>query len=303
MIDDPHETHQRSRPCRKVPETEALFSAVNERLQHLTLSNDVSNEERPVIYIVGAPRSGTTLLSQLVSRSMPVGYITNIAARFWLNPPVGIAISRAVLGDDFRTRIRLESRHGTTLGPWGPHEFGYFWRHWLRLDESSTHRLDGPAQSRVDRAGLACAIRRMIAAWDAPLVMKNVICGLQASLLADLHPNSLFVRIHRNDNDVVKSIIRCRKERFGDERAWWSVKPSTYPALSKIVSVREQVERQVHDVNRDLDEELGRPGVRRVDVSFDRLLEDPMVVLRQIVDTLPPIHRVQIEPILANLRD
>ena len=40
-----------------------------------------SNFDKPIIYIVGAPRSGTTLVHQILAVSLPFGYVTNIAAR------------------------------------------------------------------------------------------------------------------------------------------------------------------------------------------------------------------------------
>jgi hypothetical protein len=42
--------------------------------------------EGPVFFIVGAPRSGTTLLLQTIINHYNLGYINNFIARFWEAP-------------------------------------------------------------------------------------------------------------------------------------------------------------------------------------------------------------------------
>jgi len=50
----------------------------------------------PPIFIVGAPRSGTTLLTQVLISSFELGYIDNISSKFWTNPLMGVIISNAI---------------------------------------------------------------------------------------------------------------------------------------------------------------------------------------------------------------
>ena len=150
MTHDPHETQQRLTRYSANPDDEAWLAALNEHLAEARLPSVVRGEpsQLPLIYIVGAPRSGTTLLSQVVSRFLDVGYINNLIARFWRRPSVGIHLSRLVLGGGGREQIAFESEHGTTPGAAGPHEFGYFWRHWLQLDAQPTHHLSPAALHR-----------------------------------------------------------------------------------------------------------------------------------------------------------
>jgi ABC-type oligopeptide transport system ATPase subunit len=59
-------------------------------------------------FIVGLPRSGTTLLSQLLAYSLDAGYTTNFAARFWLAPVHGLRLGRrggVVAGEDPRPPV------------------------------------------------------------------------------------------------------------------------------------------------------------------------------------------------------
>ena len=160
----------------------------------------------PIVYIVGAPRSGTTLLSQVLSRYLRVGYIDNLIARFWLRPSVGITLSRILLGESGRDAIAFDSRHGVTSGSCRP---ARVWQLLAALagarscpDPSPGIRRARGARRRGTRSGAA---RRDSGAFRLPVVFKNVICGFQAAWLTAVHPRSLFVHIDRELESTCKS--------------------------------------------------------------------------------------------------
>lgn len=284
MLDDPHDAGQRLESFRKDKRFEDYFARVNEHLQAFDQGETSSGATFPLIYIVGLPRSGTTILSQLISRYLPVGYISNLIARLWLNPVAGIRLSQAIFGPDIRDRIALTSMHGVTADPWGPHEFGYFWRHWLRLDEAPTHKLPQETLDRIDRTGLRLALDRMAAAFDSPIVFKNIICGLQAEFLTQVRPNSLFVLIQRDPRAVAASLLLSREERYGDASVWWSLKPGSYGEISRLSSPQAQIERQIADGARDLEQELAKPNVRSIRFTYEALCDNPVNCLQMVAD-------------------
>jgi hypothetical protein len=283
MINDPHESGKRLDEFSKFEIEEQYLEKLNFFLANFDSYNLKKSQEFPIIYVVGLPRSGTTLLSQLISRYLPVGYINNLIARFWLNPTVGIRLSQAVLGDT-RERIIFKSTHGVTEDPWGPHEFGYFWRHWLRLDESKTHKLSPEVLGKIDSHGLRSILEEMTSAFDAPMVFKNVICGLQASFLTRIYPNSVFVLIERDRGLVAKSILKARMERYGNNSIWWSLKPSTYDQIREFSDPEEQIARQLSDGAKDLQDELAKPEVNSIRLLYDDVCADPLKSLKEIVN-------------------
>jgi hypothetical protein len=285
-MNDPHEIGVRQVSYRKDPIIENCFIRLNQHLEVFDMNVEDDGRVFPTIFIVGLPRSGTTLLSQLISRSFAVGYIDNLIARFWLNPVVGIRLSKAVFGPDIRKQISTVSTHGTSKEPWGPHEFGYFWRHWLLLDESPTHKLPMDLQNRVDRQGLHFMLNQMAAAFQMPVLFKNIICGLQASLLHSICSNSLFIYIERNPEAVVSSILRCRNERYGDFNTWWSLKPSTFSEIIRISDPEKQVQRQVADGAKEMQEELSASGVNAIYLSYERMCSDPTGTLNKIASAM-----------------
>lgn len=291
MIPDPHDPVPRREPFAKNVREEQFLQRLNECLREAELSGSDSTIDvtsLPLIYVVGAPRSGTTLLYQLICRHLPVAYINNLIARFWLRPSVGIRLSKALFGDGAKDTIALQSKHGVTDGAAGPHEFGYFWRHWLQLDRSRTHHLSAEELQRLDHAGLKRALEiEILASFARPVAFKNVICGFHALFLSRLHPASLFIHITRDAYATAASILNTRKDRYGSYSTWWSLKPSTYPFGALADNPAGEVVRQVVDCRREIEEELARPGVRAHRIEYESLCQDPEGVLLSIC------HRIQ----------
>jgi hypothetical protein len=245
--------------------------------------DEARGAELPIVYIVGVPRSGTTLVSQLVARGLDLGYIDQVVARFWQRPAVGVALSRSILGSRAAESIRLESDYGTGLGPAGPHEFGYFWRHWLPYDSAPNHHLDAQALSRVDRTGLRRVLRaELLAAFGRPVVFKNVACGFQARFLTEVHPRSLFVHVTRRTEDTSRSILRARVERHGRLDAWWSLKPSSYPFPELGRDPVRDVVRQVLDCRKDFHAELSAASVQSLELAYEDVCARPDSTLDEI---------------------
>ena len=293
MFRDPHEPKLRTARFAKDPIDERFLLALNEILHKAVFPEPAALRpaaELPIIYLVGLPRSGTTLLSQLVSRHLEVGYINNLVARFWLRPSVGIRLSKALLGGDRREAIELASTYAVTGDVVGPHEFGYFWRHWFNLDVEPTHHLTPDAVQRIDKDGLRNALEReILAEFGAPVVFKNVGCGFHPHFLTALHARSLFVMIRRNLHDVAASILNARQQRYGSYSAWWSLKPSTYEAILRIDDPGRQVARQVKDCLSEMQAELVRPTVNTLYVDYEDLCRAPMNVLEDICAKLAAV--------------
>jgi len=263
---------------------ENYLSNLNKYLQKFKNNLTIKNKNYPIIYVVGLPRSGTTLLSQLLSRYLSVGYINNLIARFWMNPEVGIRISETVIKRSERSKIKFKSIQGVSEEPWGPHEFGYFWSHWLKLDDFTSHKLSNSHLLKVDKKGLKKQLKTIINVFQSPVVFKNIICGLQASFLSSIHPNSLFILIERDTKSVASSILKCRKQRFGNERIWWSVKPSSYSNIIKIESPIKQIKCQILDTSNDLNHELEKPNVNCIRIKYEDLCSNPFKKLQMIRD-------------------
>ncbi len=249
----------------------------------------------PPVFVVGCPRSGTTLAYQWLASSGLFTYPTNFTARFPSAPWIGERIQQLLRDPacDFRGELALEpaahtesfhSRLGKTKGPFAPHEFWYWWRRFL--PEGETHALDAGQLARVDAARLL----RELAAWEAvlarPFLLKGMILNWNLPWLARLLPQAVFVHVRRDPFCTMQSLLAARMDFFGNTREWYSFRPAEYPLL-KNRPAAVQVAAQIHLTDSAVSAGLaGLPASRRLDVAYEDLCSDPAAVHRQVVERL-----------------
>lgn len=236
--------------------------------------------EQPLIFVVGAPRSGTTLLSQLLAYCLDVGYIDNFTARFWLAPVHGIRLSRLIAGGP--QPGAFESEYARTSRPTDIHEFGYFWRRWLNKHtfEDVVHAAEH--EDEIDWAGLRLTLANIQHEFGRAMVAKNMLGAYHMPRLRRELGEVLFVCIERDPLDACVSILDARRKYYSDPDAWWSYVPVEYPLL-KDRDHWEQIAGQVHYLGAYYDRELAAVGAdAAVRVSYEELCGDPAEVLRRV---------------------
>lgn len=238
-----------------------------------------ASREYPVVFIVGAPRSGTTVLFQLLAYFLDVGYINNRTARFWMAPVLATAIDR-------RRRpgfpqFPFESSFGAAPGGDAPHEFSWFWQYWMRTksyDHLSEAELAATNWKPVQREleALSGMLRK-------PVVFKSInFVDYHVPWFAQLLPRSIFIWIRRDPSFVVQSILESRRKRYGSESVWWSVRPRDIGEWSAR-SPLEQVCHQVADIERELDRASRTlPPARFLTVRYEEIVENPRGVLDRV---------------------
>jgi hypothetical protein len=275
------ENAQRVDAVRKDSEEEAFLKLFNEHVAGIEPEYPDATPEFPAVLVVGAPRSGHTVMSQVIGRSFDVGIVNHVVARLWSAPVIGIRLSLAMLGR--APASGLQSRHGLTMSPEDPHEFGYFW--YDRLKYSDMRIGAGKAQD-PDLVALRDCIAAMSTAYGRPLLFKNLMAGLMAGDLAR-HVPLRVVRMRRDVVDSAISTLRCRRERYGDESAWWSVKTPDFETLQEQPPETQVLQQQLQ-VNAALDEQLSRPGVVSLEVDYSSFTNDPGHTLGRLREFLSP---------------
>jgi hypothetical protein len=231
----------------------------------------------PNIFIFGAPRSGTTLLSQVLAFCLDIGYINNLIARFWKAPLQGIRLSKILLQNLRQTDFR--SVHGVTLHLTEPHEFGYFWIQWLG---AGTHI---KKYHQVQWKELQYQLRQISFAFNKPVMYKNILFGMHLKGLSEIFKNSLFIRVERDPVDNGISILKIREERFGNRSHFWSLKP---PGFEKWLrsSCYEQIAFQIKEINRLQRECIKKSGIPAVTVKYSEFCSNPGAIIVSVEETL-----------------
>lgn len=101
------------------------------RLESWQVSRHKDEPGLPPVFIIGAPRSGTTLLYQVMAARFQVAYSTNFLAMFYKASILGMALSQKLHGGDSSEPNTFQSHHGSTAGHAGPYEAGEFWYRWF----------------------------------------------------------------------------------------------------------------------------------------------------------------------------
>jgi hypothetical protein len=252
----------------KVPEPHTL-DFLNARLASVEadLEAPFDTPEKTLFFFVGAPRSGKTVASQVLSMTGAVGYVTNFVARFWEAPRLGILLHAALDDIDQAWQSDLESEFGVTAGWREPHEFGYFWNRWFDIGETGTHKLTEEELKRVDTTGMKRALASMEEALGKPMVFKNATwCDFQISFMAALFPRAIFIHTKRDPHFVCQSILQLRERHAGSREAWISLKPPQYGSLAN-KPWPEQIAGQVYYTVREIESALSQLDPGRVVVS------------------------------------
>jgi len=223
--------------------------------------------DRPVVFILGLPRSGTTLVYQYVVHRLEMAYWTNGVGLHPRAPVVTTFLEkrRGPYRSDFR------SRYGKVQGATAPREAGSVWARYFDLER--------PTRLEEVRPGDAKRLRNLVAATQrvfggAPFVNKNVKHMLRVDALARIFPEAIFLVVRRRMQDVALSILRARLETR-DPKRWWSIRPPDWERLLAL-PLEEQVAAQVRGLRRQLGVDLSALASERVlHLDYERFCREP----------------------------
>ncbi|MBN1666890.1 MAG: sulfotransferase [Anaerolineales bacterium] len=213
--------------------------------------------EKPQLFILGLPRSGTTLVYQYVVHRLDVAYFSNGVGRYPFSPFLITWWQTRRYGT---YQSDFQSVYGKVLGPVAPREAGGFWARFFDLDAYSSY----PDVDRVAQVQLKKTIAALQSVFGgAPFVNKNVKHMLRLDALAKIFPAAVFLVVEREMTDVALSVLRGRIRYQPDPQGWWSVKPPNYHRLRGL-SVVEQVAGQVLALAERMEVDLENIEPRRV---------------------------------------
>lgn len=235
--------------------------------------------KHPFVFIFGLPRSGTTLMSQLLAYSFDIGYVNNFIARFWLAPVTGIRLFRIFYGNE-QSR-NFQSNYATTKDLTGIHEFGYFWRYWLQKERISDVVNLEESRQRIDWEGLRLTLINMQGEFGKGCCAKNIFGSYHMKELTDLLGKVLFIFIERDPLDVAVSILEARKKYYEDLNLWWSYAPPEYYKIRNL-SYKEQIGGQIYYLQRFYNHELRKIPNNVLKFNYKEVCENPQAVLDKV---------------------
>lgn len=270
---------------------EVLLARINGYLRQAELAQpEPPPLQHPVILLVGAPRSGTTLFMQWLQSTGRIAVPTNLISRFYAAPAFGVMLRQLLFDPRYRYRGELdlagagerefESELGKSRGPLGHNGFFFFWREFFPLGES--RRLADAEIPGVDVGAMRRACARFAAATELPLAMKAYLVQYHLRLLEQALDRVLFVHITRDPTAVMSSLLQVRRSLCGDEDHWWGCRPPGIEAVA-YADPALQVAGQVALTDQSIRAELGAiPAHKQFAVRYEELCETPADVWRRL---------------------
>ncbi|APZ95752.1 sulfotransferase family protein [Fuerstiella marisgermanici] len=255
------------------------FDAVLSRFERRHVAKNVE-AKHPQVLIVGAPRSGTTLVYQALAFYLDVSSPSNLSGLFPRSPLTASRVQNALPSlrrPDFR------NYYGQTTHLRGPNDAFHIWDRWLGEDRYE------PAQSLTPET--VADMQAFFAAWshdfDKPFLNKNNRNTSCISLLAEHLPNAKFVVVRRNPLYVANSLIRARSQVQGDKSVGWGLQSASSDSSADPLAYVDDVCRQITSIDENIERQLSSVcDDRVVHVTYEDFCEHPQQAIRRIANSL-----------------
>ncbi len=233
----------------------------------------------PIILIVGAPRSGTTLLYQTLARFLPVSYLQNFTALFPRSP----LIASAKLGPRLQTRAAdYHSYYGNTAGWTAPNDGFHVWNRWLGTDRYRVaQQLSPAAQQDMQRF-----FNAWLSSFQKPLLNKNNRNTACVALLASALRNVYFIEARREPAFVVQSLLQAREHIQGSKAIGWGLASAPQTRGAQNLDYVSEVCEQVFRIEQRLQSDKQRVAPERfLSIAYEDFCREPCQTARHVAQT------------------
>lgn len=238
---------------------------------------DEGIKKYPPVFIIGAPRTGSTIFYQVITNYWNIGYISNFESIFYRNIIVCLILSQKIFKN--KCHNNFKAYHGTTKGYNSPNEFGSFWYRWFPQDR---HFVGADELAESQKREMRRVVSAMIALKKKPLFFKNMNCGQRIGALSQIFPEALFIYCTRNPLYTAQSLLETRKRVYGNYNTWWSIMPNEYHKL-QLLRPAEQVTTQIYYINKQINKDLEKYySGKWIELKYEHFTENPSQQLQAI---------------------
>jgi hypothetical protein len=171
----------------------------------------------PPLFIVGAPRTGTTIIYQHLVNKFHFSYFPNITRYIPLFSVLDAFFGRLF----FKLKPTDENRFGITRGFMSPSDGWRIFHRWF-----SRYSFDDRAPATIYELKNIIRIYEII--FKAPFINKNNGNVLRISHLYKLFPDALFIHVTRDTQNAAYSLIEARTKHDIQLNEWWGPPPPEY---------------------------------------------------------------------------
>ena len=227
------------------------------------------------IFIIGLPRSGSTLLYQSMIRHFRLTYFSNLVSVFYKYP---VLISRCSINKQKSyVQEKYESEYGVAKGLYAPSEAGKIFRFWFANDCS---------KSRIKIKNSISALSNI---YNRPFVWKNLNLSFYIKIITEIFPNSLFILMTRDMRFISQSIYLSTQDSKNINYKGFSNND-----LNSGVDVLEKITRRICKIEKKIKKNLLLHSNNYIEIQYSELcnnLPKTMELISSKYDALIPTKR------------
>ena len=248
-----------------------------EKISELLYPIDKKDKYFP-IFILGAPRSGSTLLIQAMIHYFDIAYMTNFTRNFFKVPLTGLWLQQHLFLK--KPSMTFNSEYGKTNRLLGPNEAADFWYQWFPSGKDVYVGEGDISEETI--YDIRQKIMGLLRISKKPFIFKNLYNSMRIVPIRKAFPESLFIVCHRNAVDIAQSILLCREKNLGSRSSWWSVPPREYNKIKNKPPLQ-QVAEQVYYIYKQIEKDISAGDTECVfNLDYSDLCNRPTQTMKDI---------------------
>lgn len=239
--------------------------------QYLTRRHgEAGINQYPPVFIVGAPRCGSTLLYKILTERYEFAFISNFTSQLYLTPAAGTWLQKK-LGITAQ-RGDYAFNYGVVKGLGAPSECGAFWYRWF---PSGIHVYIGRNQTSTSvLQELRGSIGAIAFITQSPMIFKNLYNAMRVAPILEAIPEACFIVCKRDYAETALSILKGRITNLNNKTEWWSLPPKEVDHLLG-KHYAEQVAGQVYYTYQQIENDMSFFGSERfLEVRYEDFCND-----------------------------
>lgn len=230
------------------------------------------NSDFQPVFIVGPPRSGSTILYQSITNRFEVSYIDNLTCMFYRNLLFGNRMSNLIYSACPHNTSKSNFGNTSEYGFHAPSECGEFWYRWLPRNK---HFIDYSDFDEKVVSQIQKEIFSVIQFEKKPFVFKNLNAGQRLRLISRVAPKAKIIFIKRKTLDNALSIYQSRLKNGIKEDEWWSIMPPNVSELNRL-PLYEKIVKQIYYIEKQImDDKHLFPSKNFLKIQYEDYLDKP----------------------------